>query len=398
MSYVVVVALVATLVGALVAHGLPAVPDRISAAVCSVTGGRDCAATSGVAAPGDTASPRDPAAAPGDRGRPTGLPADPGPAAGDGADDRLQKNDGNCRPIFDNFCGAVDGVRLGIWDASKDVWGSVTLNICLAGLCGFEKLQEKQLAILQLVTHPIDSGKAMWKDTTEPIRHDWETGHEYRAVNRTVPTILGMVFGSRGLGAIGKLGKVPDPEGGKVDGPKGKGDEDASDKGGAPSVRQVDLKSPEMTERFLAAPVFQKKAIVTVDTAKGGEEITTFRPDGSVETVNIAKPADKIITNPPRDGRPGERYITTAENLSKRYDDIGGGRYRAKGVLRAVRNPYGQDVEIVAPWGERMSGEPDCWFVAQVDPAHPDVLTADRYIIFPKAFADDFEPWAGPTS
>jgi hypothetical protein len=57
------------------------------------------------------------------------------------------------------------------------------------------------------------------------------------------------------------------------------------------------------------------------------------------------------------------------------------GVFRAKGMVRAIPNPTGQSVEITAPWGEPQYGDAECLFASVYDPAQPDVVGPDRYII-----------------
>ncbi|WP_433242509.1 PGDYG domain-containing protein [Streptosporangium sp. CA-135522] len=153
--------------------------------------------------------------------------------------------------------------------------------------------------------------------------------------------------------------------------------------------RYVNLKSAQMTEQFAASAVFRKKAVVGVRDAREGEKIHTVLADGTKETVNKAKKGDKIITNPR-----GEEYIITAENFAKRYDDIGEGMARAKGTVRAFQNPVGKPVTIDAPWGERMDGDRNAWFMMAVDPKKTQVMTDDRYIIGSREFREDYELWS----
>ncbi|MEU9831003.1 PGDYG domain-containing protein [Streptosporangium sp. NPDC048047] len=151
--------------------------------------------------------------------------------------------------------------------------------------------------------------------------------------------------------------------------------------------RYVDMNGKAMTHRFADAPVYRKKAVVRVRNAREGEEVSTVLADGTKETVNRAAAGDRIITNPR-----GEEYIVTPENYAKRYDDIGGGEARAKGMVRAFQNPTGRHVSIDAPWGERMRGGPDVQFAMAVDPKDVRALTSDRYLIGAKEFAADYEP------
>jgi hypothetical protein len=46
---------------------------------------------------------------------------------------------------------------------------------------------------------------AIWDQSTEPIRNDWNHGREWRAAGRTFPLIIGTVFGAKGISKIAKL-------------------------------------------------------------------------------------------------------------------------------------------------------------------------------------------------
>ena len=61
-----------------------------------------------------------------------------------------------------------------------------------------------------LVSHPIESGKTIWNETTLPIRESWHTGGLDEAIGRGVPGVVAMVVGGKGLTKLGKLGKAGD--------------------------------------------------------------------------------------------------------------------------------------------------------------------------------------------
>jgi len=140
---------------------------------------------------------------------------------------------------------------------------------------------------------------------------------------------------------------------------------------------EVDLSTPEWTERFANAPVYAKKVEVELRPATPGETLTTTLADGTVETTNTAGDNDVVITNPG-----GEQYIIDADKAAARYEATDTeGVYRAKGMARVVQNPTGAPVEIMAPWGEKQFGNPDCYFATVFDPDNPDEIGSDRYII-----------------
>lgn len=139
----------------------------------------------------------------------------------------------------------------------------------------------------------------------------------------------------------------------------------------------LDLSTPDMTARFAAAPLYLKKVIVTIEEVPVGTVVPTVLADGTEETTITADEDRRWkVTNPG-----GEKYLITRDKVETRYLHLDGNRYRAKGAVRAFRNPTGGDVEIMAPWGTVQRGGPDCMFAAAVDPATPDVIGSDRYII-----------------
>ncbi|WP_067821186.1 hypothetical protein [Actinomadura kijaniata] len=179
-GYAALLLLVAAVVAALLSTGLPGqVSDHMRAAVCRVTVDEDC---------GDER----PAPA-----RPLAEPAEARPAP----------DDGNCVDWLDWACGLTDGVRRGVVSAVTDVKDGVVFAVCLVPVC--DSSGDNWKGLEQLVTNPADSGKAMWDDATQPIRDDWNNGHKMRAVGFAVPSVLGRIFGSKGLGTLGKLPNKP---------------------------------------------------------------------------------------------------------------------------------------------------------------------------------------------
>ncbi len=147
----------------------------------------------------------------------------------------------------------------------------------------------------------------------------------------------------------------------------------------------LDLQTPEMTRAFAEAPLYIKSAIVTARAATPGEKVTTTLADGTIETINIAEKGDIIITNPS-----GELYLLATEKFNQQYEGLGQGRYRTKDACRAFKNPTGKNITIIAPWGDEQHGGPNAMLAVAVDPANPDTIGADRYIIGGKEFAETY--------
>lgn len=152
--------------------------------------------------------------------------------------------------------------------------------------------------------------------------------------------------------------------------------------------QELDLSTDEWTQRLAAAPLYAKTGLVRIREAVPGETLTTRLADGTEETVNTAGDNQVVVTNPG-----GEEYIIQAEKASKRYEATEeDGVFRAKGMVRAVDNPTGAPIEIMAPWGEPQYGNPDCKIAALYDPQQPDMVSTDRYIIGAEEFAATYGP------
>jgi hypothetical protein len=152
--------------------------------------------------------------------------------------------------------------------------------------------------------------------------------------------------------------------------------------------RYVNVHSRKMTEEFGKAPLYRKTATVRVRDGRMGERVDTTLADGTHETTNyVTEPGSKIVTNPG-----GESQILGPEKFKERYDDSGDGTAKPKGMVRAFDNPTGKDVTIDPPWGGSQEGGIDSKFAMAVDPAAPEAMTADRYIIGGKEFGETYEP------
>lgn len=148
----------------------------------------------------------------------------------------------------------------------------------------------------------------------------------------------------------------------------------------------IDVNSEECTKLYEEAQKFQKSAVVDARKLKKEEKITTVLANGFHETERVTPAGNWVITNPG-----GEEYAVSEEKFKARYESIGNGKYRAKGVIKAFRNPTGEKVEIIAPWGEKQFGDRDCLFAVALDPQHN--ITSDRYIIGGEEFIDTYVPY-----
>lgn len=150
--------------------------------------------------------------------------------------------------------------------------------------------------------------------------------------------------------------------------------------------KEVDRHDPIITEGIEKAPIYRKKGEVRAQIALGGEVIETILANGMKETTNTAEPGDYIITNPG-----GERYIVKPDTFGKRYSPKEGenGIYEAKGYCKAIINPFGEDIKIMASWGEVQVGDNECILADTYDPETKS-LGGEPYIIEKNAFEETY--------
>ncbi|MDO8507799.1 MAG: PGDYG domain-containing protein [bacterium] len=154
------------------------------------------------------------------------------------------------------------------------------------------------------------------------------------------------------------------------------------------SVKEIDRHDPEIMKGLEDAPTYKKQGEVVADVAEGGEEIVTKLADGTDETKNIANPGDMIITNPG-----GEKYIVKKETFEKRYElkEEGDNVYSAKGHCKAIDNPYGTPITMMASWGKMQNGKMDCKLADTYDPETGE-LGGEPYIIGAEEFDQTYKP------
>lgn len=118
------------------------------------------------------------------------------------------------------------------------------------------------------------------------------------------------------------------------------------------TAKTVDLS----TVNFDDAPTYRKKVVVSARPATEGELLVTTLADGTEETRQTLTSEHMVVTNPG-----GEEYAILREKFATLYEEIGDGRYLSVGRIKALPNPYGEPIEIDAPWGGRQVGGADCW-------------------------------------
>lgn len=151
------------------------------------------------------------------------------------------------------------------------------------------------------------------------------------------------------------------------------------------SFLKIDRKSPEIMQALSEAPLYKKQGRVQARPAVSGEHITTTLAGGNKETVNTANEGDWVMTNPS-----GEQYIISEKKFFGRYEKTDtDGVYQAKGYCRAIKNPFGKPIEIIASWGEPQTGNENC-MIADVSDAEGD-LEGEPYLIDASAFAETYK-------
>ena len=142
----------------------------------------------------------------------------------------------------------------------------------------------------------------------------------------------------------------------------------------------VERKSPEIIGALAEAPFYKKQGRVEARPAKPDEKITTTLEDGTKETVNKANEGDWIVTNPS-----SEQYIISKQKFLDRYEATNEDNvYIAKGYCRAIPNPFGKPIEIMASWGSPQTGDERCLIADTCDASgkcdnEPYLIDADAF-------------------
>ena len=153
--------------------------------------------------------------------------------------------------------------------------------------------------------------------------------------------------------------------------------------------QQIEWKSPEIMSALAEAPVYKKQGRVEARLATVGEEITTTLEGGAKETVNRANEGDRIVTNPS-----GEQYIISEKRFLDRYEATDeSGMYSAKGYCRAIPNPFGKPIEIMASWGSPQTGDERCLIADTCDASGK--VDGEPYLIDADAFAKTYKQVEG---
>jgi hypothetical protein len=165
---------------------------------------------------------------------------------------------------------------------------------------------------------------------------------------------------------------------------------EGSENGQPMEVNRHDSKIMEGIEN---APIYKKQGEVKAAIAQGGEVVETKLADGTVETRNTANPGDAIITNPG-----GEQYIIDAVKFGKRYEPkmaedgkVQEGVFAARGYCKAIDNPFGSPITMMASWGEMQNGGRDAKIADTYD-FETRTLGGEPYIIGRSEFVQTYKP------
>jgi hypothetical protein len=150
--------------------------------------------------------------------------------------------------------------------------------------------------------------------------------------------------------------------------------------------QHIDRKSDAIMAALATAPIFQKQGLVQAHPAAVGESIETVLASGASETTNTANEGDWIVTNPS-----GEKYIISEQKFKSRYEPTEvADTYKAKGSCRAIPNPFGKPIEIMASWGEPQLGDEHC-MIADTCDADGSNPGGEPYLIEGAAFAETYK-------
>jgi PGDYG protein len=131
-----------------------------------------------------------------------------------------------------------------------------------------------------------------------------------------------------------------------------------------------------------SARMYRKTGTVNIErVAESTSVVTTIiNKNGTfTETTNVATPGSYIVTNPG-----GERYVLDKNTVKNRYEHIENDVFAAKGLCKAVENPFKQPIKLMASWGEMQYGDSDCYIAVTCD--EHGVTTSDPYLIDREAF------------
>lgn len=130
------------------------------------------------------------------------------------------------------------------------------------------------------------------------------------------------------------------------------------------------MTQPEIIEHFKKLPyrTYEKFGKFNFEVSQNIQEVVTLI-DGEVETTNIARIGDYIIT-----GVSGEKYVLTLEKFVKNYEVEEFYHPELKGIAKVKPQPrfaaqwhIEEQLVFTAPWGEEMICNQGDYLVAAQD-------------------------------
>ncbi len=152
-------------------------------------------------------------------------------------------------------------------------------------------------------------------------------------------------------------------------------------------MKRLDRKAAEIAASLQTAKIFKKQGTVTARLGVVGEKVETVLGNQQYETKNeVKEEGSMVVTNPG-----GEQYVVKGATFAARYEEsTTPGTYHAKGYIRAINNPAGEPIVMLASWGEDQNGGADC-MIADVCDAEGNNLKGEPYIIDAQAFATTYK-------
>jgi hypothetical protein len=148
----------------------------------------------------------------------------------------------------------------------------------------------------------------------------------------------------------------------------------------------VSIAIGDVRDQLENGQIYEKFGQVRAIVANGGEEIETNTVERT-EASEIAKAGDYIVTNPG-----GERYIVSASDFTKKYEATDeNGVYNAKGIVRGIMNPTGQDITITTKSGKKLLGDFDAMIVVSYNP-ETDQISDDIRLVNDDEFLETYRP------
>ncbi len=144
-------------------------------------------------------------------------------------------------------------------------------------------------------------------------------------------------------------------------------------------------KGPAAADGEIRRQIYEPDPPIFTPRLTAGEKITTTLEGGAKETVNKASEGDWIMTNPG-----GEQHIISEKKFLGRYEVTDeSGVYSAKGYCRAIPNPFGKPIEIMASWGSPQTGDERCLIADTCDASGK--VDGEPYLIDADAFTKTYK-------